>query len=84
MSKGIEQEKRFAARLSRIRKARSLTQQQVADAAGVSRQAVALAEVGQKRIRLSDAVDISDALDVPLLDMLSPEPMRLHVSVPID
>ncbi len=84
MGKGIEHEKRFAERLPRIRKARGLTQAQLADASGLTRQALALIEAGQKRVRLSDAVDIAESIDVSLADLLSAEPLSLNVSVPID
>lgn len=64
-------ETRFAARLSRIRTLRCLTQADVADAVGISRQAVAQIEAGRRRITLAEALAIAAVLKVPVGDMLA-------------
>lgn len=66
-----------------------MTCQQLADriaALGgrLSRGALAKAEARGRRLSLGEAVLIGQALDVPLVDMCSPEPLVIRVETVID
>lgn len=52
--------------LAAWRKQRNLTQEQLAQAAGISPTLVALIETGRRQPGLANAIAIAEALDVPL------------------
>lgn len=62
----------IAANLLRLRKNKSLTQEQLADAAGLSRAAYRNLEKGRAAPRTDTLKGLSQALDVPLKELLSP------------
>jgi transcriptional regulator with XRE-family HTH domain len=77
-------EKRFAARLPRVRDARGMSQREVAAAAGMHRTALGSVEHGRRGIQLGEAALLCEALGVPLADMLSSDPLVLRVDVAIE
>lgn len=79
-----EHEVRFAGRVARIRAVRGMSQQQLADHVGITRSAVSEIETSRRFVRIGEAHLIAEALGVPLADMLSPEPLGLTLTVPID
>lgn len=84
MSNASDQVHRFVSRIPRVRTARGMSQQELADGAELIRQVVSKIETGRQGVGLDDAVAICTALDVSLEAMLSAEPMKLTVIVPID
>lgn len=84
MSAHYEQEARFIARLPHIRTFRGMTQQALADAAGMQRASLGMVEIGRRGVRLGEAAALCDALDVPLADALAAGPLRLTVETRID
>lgn len=84
-----EHETRFVARIPHVREHRGWTCQQLAEriaALGgrLSRSTLAKVEARGRRIALGEAVLIAQALDVPLGDMCSAEPVVLRVETVID
>jgi transcriptional regulator with XRE-family HTH domain len=67
-----EIEQRFAERVKQIRTVLNWSAQEVANRSGISRVAIARIEVGDRGVSLGDAVALSDALGVPLADMIRP------------
>jgi transcriptional regulator with XRE-family HTH domain len=67
-----EIEERFAQRLRAVRLARNWSAQTVADRSGVTRVAISKIEHGGRGIPLGDAVALSEAIEVPLSDMIRP------------
>jgi DNA-binding Xre family transcriptional regulator len=67
-----------------MRKVRQMTQQQLADTAGLTRRAVALIEVSQRGIGLGEAAALCRALDVPLADMIAADPLVLITRTQVD
>lgn len=84
MSNPSDHVHRFVSRIPRVRAARSMSQQELADASGLVRQVISKIETGRQGVGLDDAVAICAALNVSLEAMLSAEPMSLIVRVPID
>lgn len=69
----------LAANLLRFRKDQGLTQEQLADAAGLSRAAYRNLEKGRAAPRTDTLKGLSQALDVPLKELLSPVEILLNV-----
>jgi UDP-N-acetylglucosamine 1-carboxyvinyltransferase len=87
MIDGIDRhEHRAGARIARLREHRKLTQTQLADACGMTRQAISSIELGKRAFRLGEAVAIAEALEIDLGRLVSADPLVLHVhtEVPID
>lgn len=84
MSNASDQVHLFVSRIPRVRNARGMSQQELADAAGLVRQVISKIETGRQGVGLDDAVAICAALGISLEAMLSAEPMKLTVNVPID
>ncbi len=84
MGSASEQVHRFVERIPRVRAARGWSQQELANASGIYRQAIGKIETGDRGIGLDDAISICMALGVDLSDMLSPRRLSLTVEVPID
>lgn len=70
-------------RLREIRKRKGMSVQDVANATGIPRAAIAKTEVGQRRLTVNDAVALCRALDVDLRVALSPEPMSVSWEVQV-
>lgn len=64
-------EARFADHVSIVRRARRMSQEDLAAKVGVGRAAINAIEKGSRRVRLDEACDIADALGVPLADLIS-------------
>lgn len=69
----------IAANLLRLRKNKNLTQEQLADAAGLSRAAYRNLEKGRAMPRTDTLKGLSRALDVPLKELLSPVELLSNV-----
>jgi transcriptional regulator with XRE-family HTH domain len=61
-------------RLRRLRREHSLTQEELAEACGVSQEMIAKTEQGRRHPRLTVLAKIAKALDVPLSDLLDDRP----------
>lgn len=79
LSKYSEQVTRFVDRLPRIRKARGMSQQDVANASGISRVAIGKIEIGERGLPLAEALAIAEALDVDLMEALGEQPVVLRL-----
>lgn len=62
--------KQIGARINSARKNRDLSQQAVADAAGINRQYLSRVEHGTENVSILTLVRIADALDIPLRNLL--------------
>ncbi len=62
------------ARIVRLRKDRATTQEKLADAAGMSRNALSDVELGKADIRLSTIRRIAEALKCPLAELMPDYP----------
>jgi transcriptional regulator with XRE-family HTH domain len=72
-------------RIQAAREERGVTQQQLADAAGLTRTSITNVEAGRQRTPLHVLVAISQALDVPLLALLGDADLpQLAAPVPPD
>jgi transcriptional regulator with XRE-family HTH domain len=76
-----EYERRAAVRIANLRRYREMTQQQLATASGLSRIAIASIENCTRYIKLGEAVTLSAALGVELGDLVSAEPLVLHLPI---
>lgn len=74
-----QHEVRFAANVYAVRRARGMSQDDLAHAIGVGRSAVQAVEAGGRRIRLGEACDIAEALGVSLGDLIS-ESLTIEIS----
>ncbi|MEV4521472.1 helix-turn-helix transcriptional regulator [Micromonospora tulbaghiae] len=79
VGKYSEQVDRLVDRLPRIRKARGMSQQDVANASGIGRVAIGKIEVGARGLSLAEALAIAEALDVDLMEALSDQPVVLRL-----
>lgn len=61
-----------------------MSQRQLAEACGMTRDAITAIESGRRPIRLDEAIAICDALDVELGALVSTAPLVVHVAIPID
>jgi transcriptional regulator with XRE-family HTH domain len=61
-----------------------MTQQQLAERLGIPRSAIAEIETGVRCVSLREGVAIAAALDVPLLDLVSVEPLVLRTETLVD
>jgi transcriptional regulator with XRE-family HTH domain len=84
MGTASEQVHRFVERIPRVRAARTMSQQDLATASGLTRQALGKIETRRQGVGLDDAVAICAALEVSIEAMLSADPLHLVVRVPID
>jgi transcriptional regulator with XRE-family HTH domain len=62
----MDASERFGENLLRIRQARKLSQENVADRAGIHRTQITLLESGRRQPRLETVVRLAGALDVPV------------------
>ncbi len=62
--------KQIGARIKAARKTRELSQQAVADAAGINREYLSRVERGTENVSILTLVRIADALDTPVRDLL--------------
>lgn len=72
---------RFVCRMRTARIFRDMTQQQVADAAGLHRHVIVSLEGSRRHVRLGEAAAIAAALGWPLQAFLDDEPLHLAVEV---
>jgi transcriptional regulator with XRE-family HTH domain len=79
LGKYSEQVSRYVDRLPRIRKARGMSQQDVANASGLSRVAIGKVEIGERGLSLAEALAIAEALDVNLMEALAEQPVVLRL-----
>lgn len=75
-------ETRFARNVGSVRRARDMTQEELATAVGLGRYAIVAVEAGGRRIRLSEAYAIAAALGVTLDAMVSNDPVTITIAVP--
>ncbi len=73
------QAQRVVNRLKAIREAKEITQAQLAQQAGITREVLARIETGQRArgLTLEEAFALADALDVDLKRLADPEPMEI-------
>lgn len=76
-----EIEQRFADRARAIRAARHWSAQELANRSGVSRVAISKIENSDRGVPLGDAVALSDALGVPLADMIRPGEFTVQATI---
>ena len=76
MSRGTDLRGRVGARLKQLRQARRLTQEQLAERAGLSYKFVGEVERGRGNPTLTTLAAITDALDVQLVELLGIETTR--------
>lgn len=81
MSSLSEHEVRFAANVARVRAARKMTQEELARLVGMGRSAIVAVERGGRRIRLGEACAIAVALNVPLGELVSDQPLTIQITV---
>ncbi len=62
--------------VSRIRREKGLTQEQVEELSGFSQQYLSGLERGQRNPTIVSIVELAQALDVNYIDLLRPEPKR--------
>ncbi len=74
-------ERRAVARIASVRRAKQMTQQQLAEAVGIRRTGITEIESGRRYLRLGEAIAICAALGVDLGDVVADEPMALRVDV---
>lgn len=63
-------------RLRTLRDARGLTQQELADRAGMDRSAVARIEIGDRRMTGTEVIYLADSLDAQPIDLTGPTTTR--------
>jgi DNA-binding XRE family transcriptional regulator len=79
---GIDtQERRAAVRLVQLRRYREMSQQRLADAAGMPRFALQAVEAGNRNLRLGEAIALCEALGVELGAVVSDQPLVLRSEV---
>ncbi len=71
----------FRYHMGAVRRTRRMSQEDLAGQVGIGRSALSEVENGRRCISLDEAVAIAAVLDVPLLDMLSPNPLFIRVPV---
>jgi transcriptional regulator with XRE-family HTH domain len=64
--------RRFGEELKRCRKKAELTQDEVANRAGIHRTEVSLLERGLREPRLGTVLNLAAALEVPVIDLVGP------------
>ena len=64
--------KALGARIAELRHDQDMTQQQLADALGLSQRTVGHYEVGRIRLQVSILLDLADTLGVSVSDLLEP------------
>jgi transcriptional regulator with XRE-family HTH domain len=62
--------KQIGARIKAARKTNELSQQSLADAAGINREYLSRVERGTENVSILTLVRIADALDIPVRDLL--------------
>ena len=68
----------IAARIRQLREARGFTQQDLADAVGLSRPAIVNIETGRQRVMVHHIIAISDFLGVPRHVLILDEPWQAN------
>lgn len=66
----------FAANMRRIRLAKSLTQEKVAEYAELHKNYISSVERGERNISICNIERIAHALGVPMAELLSPPPLQ--------
>lgn len=77
-------ERRAVARIASLRLYREMTQKQLANACGMTRNAISSIESGHRSLKLGEAVAIAEALGVDLGALVSTGDLVLNVQVRID
>lgn len=78
-----EQTTRLVERLRRIRTARGITQQHLADQIGMHRSALTEAETGKRKLTLEEALALCLALDVDPGRLVDPSPMEIAIDTAV-
>lgn len=76
-----EHELRFGQNVQRVRAARGMSQQDLADQVGLGRTTVVRLERGDMRVRLGEACRIADVLNVPLGDLVADHPLTIQITL---
>ncbi|MEU3452278.1 helix-turn-helix transcriptional regulator [Micromonospora sp. NPDC006766] len=72
-------EERFAANVAQVRRARGMSQEDLANQIGMGRTAVVAIEAGGRRIRLGEACQIADVLGVSLAELIGDQPITIQL-----
>lgn len=78
-----EHSRRAGSRIIGLRRHREMTQQQLADATGMTRSAVWAIETGRRYLRLGEAADICAALKVDLTALVAQAPLVLETTTEV-
>jgi transcriptional regulator with XRE-family HTH domain len=74
-------ERRAVARIASVRRAKQMTQQQLAEITGIRRAALSEIEHGQRYLRLGEALALCAALGVELGAVVADEPLVLRTQI---
>jgi len=75
-------EVRFAANVAIVRQARGLSQEELGRLVGMGRSAIQAVEAGGRRIRLGEAYDLADALQVDMAELVGDQPITIQLTAP--
>lgn len=75
-------EARFAANIVLVRNARGLSQEELGARVSMGRSAIQAVEAGARRIRLGEACDLAEAIQVPLGDLIGTAPITIQLTTP--
>ncbi|MBB3349824.1 helix-turn-helix domain-containing protein [Sphingomonas sp. BK069] len=70
----------IGAQVRRVRVARGLSQERLAECAGIHRNYVGLIERGERNVTLGVVVDVAEALDITLAELFADLPRREPIS----
>jgi transcriptional regulator with XRE-family HTH domain len=74
-------DERFANRVRKVRRFRSLTLEQVGESVGLALNVVSKIEKGQRKVSIGEAVAIAGALSVPLQSLVSDNPLVIQLAL---
>jgi transcriptional regulator with XRE-family HTH domain len=74
-------DERFAGRVRKVRRFRSLTLEQVGESVGLALNVVSKIEKGQRKVTIGEAVAIAGALSVPLQSLISDNPLVVSLAL---
>lgn len=77
-------ERRAVARIANVRRYRQMTQQQLSEATGMRKFAIAEVEGHRRHLRLGEAIALCEALGVSLGDVVSEGPLTLRADLTIE